>query len=173
MTHLIVYIINSHQDQTVFKLQVKNARQIATQYRKKGETLRTAVYRWLEGDATTIVRSGIGKNFATQSDDGKKWLNLAPRTVEERAEAGFPATGPILMRTGELLRTALGLNGDNRKIYKIRHGVVLKFYLEGEKSLTLHYGDAEKKVPARPFMTLTTGARRQLGKSLKEVLYHV
>lgn len=151
----------------------KGARELAKKYRDRGKNLRPATESWLRNEATYVVRSGITQNFATESDDGKKWKRLARETVEERISLGYGGEHPILMRTGRLLRMVLGQGqGSDNRVDKIKHGYSLKFMMDDAIGRELHFGNHKRALPARPFMTLTSKASTELRESYRKVLYN-
>ncbi len=161
--HSTVFTITSHHALTVFKLQIKS-KKLGYEYKRRATSLEDKVERWLNGPAKLIVRAGIKQNFDSESGDGSKWDALSPRTLIERASLGY-SSGPILQRSGALIREALGQSSDNTSIKRGRGRQSLIFGLSSTKALELHYGSGGD-LPARPFMTLTEGSRRTLGKSL-------
>lgn len=56
------------------------------------------------------ARRGFQDNFTRQRSGNGPWPALAPFTVEERRQLGFPGRRPILVRTGNLRSTYVNPN---------------------------------------------------------------
>lgn len=151
---------------------IDGASRIAKAYRNKRTTLPNIVEGWLGDDAKNIVREGIKSNFDSESADGKKWDELAPRTMRERSALGYNPSHPILKRTGGLLEEALGISSNNSKISRTSEGMSMRFYLNSKKARTLHFGDTGMNVPARPFMLMTKNADKELRLSFHKLIFN-
>ena len=55
---------------------------------------------------TDTIRRGFARNFLDESSgDGVQWDPLAPATVKDREEQGYPGESPILVRAGDYARS--------------------------------------------------------------------
>jgi len=51
---------------------------------------------------SSTIRRGFAQNFLSEaSGDGEGWEELAPATVREREDQGYPGESPILKRSGD------------------------------------------------------------------------
>lgn len=79
------------------------------------------------------------------------WQALAELTVIQRQMLGYPA-GPILQRTGELLRS-MSDPQHAAHIWRVEYGRSTSVFIFGsslEKAVPLGLGDPETNLPARP-----------------------
>ena len=61
---------------------------------------------------TGYLKNRALSRFESEGDDASgKWLPLAPYTVQDRAQRGFPASNPIMRRTGSLRKWVMDSPG--------------------------------------------------------------
>lgn len=116
------------------------------------------------------VRAGFAENFEREAaGDFGHWDPLAESTVEERIALGFPGERPILVRTGDYLRSWTDAGAPD-------HVEELTFEASGFR---LDVGSADNRVevleegndfvPARPVSLLSQRAEQRIGDALDDL----
>jgi phage gpG-like protein len=119
---------------------------------------------------TNDMRLAISENFANESGNGEKWEPLAARTVAEREEFGFPGSNPILVRTGEFLKSLTNPNDIDHieRVKQYANGFEVEVGSKDYRTLVLNYGDIS--VPARPFLTMDASQEDRLSIAIEDYL---
>lgn len=104
------------------------------------------------------IRAGVMENFATESNDGVAWKPLAAVTLKRRKKPSLP----ILVQN-----PATGLKGSIQTEATITGG---KIYTKKVYARAQNFGNPEKKLPARPFMTITEKAKKGCADILRDWL---
>jgi phage virion morphogenesis protein len=97
------------------------------------------------------IRSGIMQNFDTESNDGKSWQALKLSTLKNRQRKKRPYPMYKMLQ----INPTTGLKGSIQTQADENGGQV---YTSKIYARALHYGNAKRKLPARPFMTITKNA---------------
>lgn len=111
------------------------------------------------------VRAGFEINFRRESvGGGGPWAALRPRTQRERRQQGYPATNPILRRTGVYERSWTTSNlGGWRYLERTGAGWVLYVSSAHPWAFTHELGNRTRNVPARPVRYLDSGSTTNIG----------
>lgn len=126
------------------------AEQLAENIKKNKQKLNIALVEEL--------RAGVMQNFTTESDDGKAWTPLAAVTLKRRKYK----TLPMLVQ-----HPAAGLKGSIQTQADENGGQI---YTNKIYARALHFGFEPRKLPARPFMTITGQAKKNCADILKKWL---
>lgn len=113
--------------------------------------------------ATDHVFEGIiAGQFETEGQrGGTPWPDLAPSTVEERARLGFGPRGPILQRSGALLRSFLNRN-DQHSVSEHDRQRWVRGSSSPHRPDVHQTGSRSGGIPARPIIQLTERDRLDL-----------
>ena len=114
------------------------------------------------------LKDSTDEAFASQTaPDGSAWQPLAESTIADRLRSGYWA-GPILQRSGDLAGRILAdwdedsaVVGSNQTFD--RKGNVLAAAVH-------HFGTRDKRIPARPFFSVSDEARAAIIASLRDHL---
>jgi hypothetical protein len=120
-----------------------------------------ALIKWPEKAATEIeseagwyIRQRFKRNF---SEEGypDKWAQLRPRTIAERLALGFPPAHPILVRTGDLMRSVTQL-GHARNASEMKRGrAQLTLTLSSSDPRFARLSGGADNMAARPMVVLS------------------
>lgn len=123
-----------------------------------------------EIDANFAARGrwdGDKSNIGLFSGGTQKWANLAPATIKRYKKFGYELR-PTLERTGNL-RRGIEIRPEGRA------SIIVTVAAENEDSENygaMHqFGNAEKRIPARPFVTLTPDALQDILAVIQQFLF--
>jgi phage gpG-like protein len=130
-------------------------------------------------DLTSPMRQSadliLHTNESVFQREGPGWQFLAPKTVSQRIQLGYPGEHPILVRSGRLMRSLSQKNAEGN-IYEVdkqsmRVGSLLRV---GGWNLAMIHQEGTGRIPARPIIGLDIGnLRRNLSRIWENWLYHV
>lgn len=118
-----------------------------------------------------VIRRGIAENFANESaGDAGPWQQLAPRTVIERINQGYPGDHPILVRSGAYRDsfTNPSAPGHVEDISVTASGFLVEVGSTDDRAEILEYGLGN--IPERPVTILSSAFEDEIGNAFESVL---
>lgn len=132
--------------------------------------LLTALARPTDADLDRIERSvrvGFMQNFARERvAGGSPWAPLAARTRRERAFQGYPASNPILRRSGAYAASWARLGGW-RMLERTIKGWTLHVASDHRWAFSHELGVRSRNLPARPVRYLDSGQHRVIASQIE------
>lgn len=117
-----------------------------------------------KADLLKLVQTQVTKNFEQQqSGEGQKWKRLAPATLKQKEQQGFPATP--LVRTGALRKAINSLVAT-----PTGQGKSLQIGIANSKikRLAEYQQFGTKTIPSRPFLTLNVRLSELVSRTIVE-----
>jgi len=105
-----------------------------------------------------VLRKSVGSRFESEGAQKERWAALAPSTVADRIRRGFPGEHPILVRTGDLLRSLI-LRSHGRHILEAH-----KQYVDygSTVSYAVYPQTGTSRMPRRAMILVTASDLNQL-----------
>lgn len=151
-------------------MEVFGVAELVTKYKTISSSLSSVLARFLREDADKEIGDSIVTNFSTESSEEGKWKNLALRTIFEREAKGFSGRHPILYRTGDLMREALGEKTGSKRVVKYdSNGASLLVRIYSKKALELY----NTTQPHRDFMSFRKKNRENIRRGLSETIFNL
>ena len=114
------------------------------------------------------VRQGFLANFSRQNaGGGGAWAALARRTQRERRQQGYPATFPILVRSGRLMRSWTELGGFKQMAYR-PDGWDMIVGSSDYRAAAHELGVRGRNLPARPVGALAESEMRGIALAVEK-----
>ena len=123
---------------------------------------------------SSAVRAGWAENFTGErSGTGQAWAQLRPFTVRERQARGYPGAHPILVQSGALRSSLLipGATNSHEELRSDGSGWTLEIGTTDPKALKHELG--EGRIPARPFIELSSNAQNDVLTALDAMLARI
>jgi len=112
------------------------------------------------------IRQGFGQNFGRQGvGGGGPWPSLARRTRQERAQQGYGASFPILIRSGRYFRSWTQMPGWNELVTS-GNGWVFYVGSSHPNAVAHELGVRARKLPARPVRYLGNGDQQNVARAV-------
>lgn len=118
------------------------------------------------------VRRQFAGAFSRQGDN-RRWAPLAEATVQQRNRLGFPGRAPILIRTGDYMRTFTKAGEpDHISEYEQRSdGWVLESGSKDERVQWLETGT--RRMPARPVTDLSSASANRITDTVDAIFERI
>lgn len=123
-----------------------------------------------QDEIDAAVREGFRQNFSFQGGPSGAWRPLAARTVLERIRLGYPGTRPILVRSGDYMRSFV--NAGHRDHYAAleRTGAGWRMVIGSEDERVDELEGGTHKIPARPVTELSSWSESRIGDALDRIM---
>lgn len=113
------------------------------------------------------VRAGFNQNFGRQArGGGAAWAGLANRTQRERRQFGYFPNFPILIRSGQYMRSWTQVGGWREMEY-IPGGWIMHVSSGDRRVYALELGRRARNLPARPVRFMDGGQIRTINNAVE------
>ena len=118
------------------------------------------------------VRAGIWRTFENEGAAPRKWARLAPFTVKDRIEKGFPGEHPILFRTGSLEASWIERSHPlhNQFVKRTATGLELSVGSEDDRVPILTLGSLVMHMPPRPMHEISDADVERVAQRTESVV---
>jgi len=123
---------------------------------------------------SAAVRAGWAENFAGErSGDGQSWAALRPFTVREREARGYPGAHPILVQSGHMRNSLLNAGAPDSYEDLQANGGGWTLTVGTTDSKALKHEQGEGRIPARPFIALSSQAEQRVEDSIAALVAQI